>query len=214
MTFKPLSLSDESRPLLPDEDSRVKPLKGFIEDNGIDFQYFTTITYHFKNTNYKSVCSDNKRIRRVLKGFFGHDVKILFFVERHTDNEEKCYGGYHKHLLIHIPEKTWSTPRGGLTRYLEEFNSEYVCTSCFGAGLSKHHKIQILNRVIQRECTNVPNGRFGKTGPVIYLDGVLAYCTKQFCKFMFGKKHLWDEVIDVSNSDIDYTILLKAYGLP
>ena len=63
--------------LLPHELNRVKPLEEQLNSNGIDFKYFTTINYHYRNTNYKNVVKDNERIKKVLKKVFG--VRAYFY---------------------------------------------------------------------------------------------------------------------------------------
>ena len=43
----------ENKVLLPHELNRIKPLEEQLSSNGIEFKYFTTINYHYRNTNYK-----------------------------------------------------------------------------------------------------------------------------------------------------------------
>lgn len=201
----------ENKVLLPHELNRVKPLEEQLNSNGIDFKYFATINYHYRNTNYKNVVKDNERIKKVLKKVFG--VRAYFFIELHTDPEQKLYGGYHKHILIErIKPEQWMQPTSTMTNFMYELNPEMVFATKFGDMPRMTHQIALLNRVLRALCQNIPNGVLGlHTEQVTNVQGVLAYCTKQFNLKKFGKLHRWYEVLDTKNSDCDHAHLLDRY---
>lgn len=203
----------ENKVLLPNELNRVQPLVDHASSNGIEFKYFTTINYHYRNTNYKKVVEDNRRIRFILRKVFGYGIRFYFFIERHTDPEQKCYGGYHKHILIEeIPDHCFVNRTKKLDDIMFDVAPELIFASKFGDPLKACQKIKVLNKVIRSMCKNVPNGLLGlHTEPVTNVEGVLAYCSKQFEMFKFGKLHRWYEVLDARNSDCDFNYMLDRY---
>ena len=201
----------ENKVLLPHELNRIKPLEEQLNSNGIEFKYFTTINYHYRNTNYKNVVKDNERIKKVLKKVFG--VRAFFFIELHTDPEQKCYGGYHKHILIErIKPEQWLHPTRTMNNFMYELNPEMVFATKFGDMPDMKHQQALLNRVLRALCQNIPNGVLGlHTEQVTNVQGVLAYCTKQFNMRKFGKLHRWYEVLDTKNSECDCKLLIDRY---
>ena len=192
----------ENKVLESHEVKRIQPLLQQIGSNGIEFKYFTTINYHYKETNWKKVVQDNARIRYVLRKAFKSNIRIWFFIERHTDSEQKCFGGYHKHILIEdAPDSIWLNPTNTLKTFMTSVNPEMLFASHFGQIPPVDQKIALLNRLIRDLCLKVPNGILGMdTQQITCLEGVLAYCSKQFGMNMFGHPHSWYDVLDTKNS--------------
>ena len=60
-------------------------LSKLIEDCCIEFKYFATIPYRFKQTDLRQVSSDNKGLRRTIRDFYQYPIRTWFFNEVHTD---------------------------------------------------------------------------------------------------------------------------------
>ena len=203
----------ENKVLLPHELNRIQPLQEQASSNGIEFKFFSTVNYHYRNTNHKKVAEDNERIRYVLRKVFGCNIRFFFFIERHTNPEEKCFGGYHKHILIEqIPAQCWHQPTSSLQNFMLKVAPEMVFAGRFNQEPHQHHQNALVTLVVRSLCKNVPNGILGMyTEAVTNTAGALVYCTKQFNMHKFGKLHKWYEVLDTKNSDCDARTLLDRY---
>ena len=176
-------------------------LNTLIEDCGIEFKYFVTIPYRFKQTNLRQVNSDNRGLWRTIRHFYDYPIKIWFFNEVHTDPASKHFGGFHRHLLVEdCSSERWRTPCKRMERFLSEHDAEALFTALSGGIPTDTQKIALLKRVL-RLHSSVPNGMLGvDVKPITELNGVLGYCLKQI-----GKDLSIADVIDLTASDIDLT---------
>ena len=176
-------------------------LNKLIEDCSIEFKYFVTIPYRFKQTDLRQVSSDNKGLRRTIRDFYQYPVRTWFFNEVHTDPDSRHFGGFHRHLLVEdIPSERWRTPSKRMERFLSEHDAEALFTALSGGIPTDTQKVALLKRVL-RLHSSVPNGTLGVVvKPINELNGVLGYCTKQV-----GKDLSIADVIDLTASDMDLT---------
>ena len=176
-------------------------LNKLIEDCRIEFKYFVTIPYRFKQTDLKQVNRDNKGLRRTIRDFYQYPIRTWFFNEVHTDPDSRHFGGFHRHLLVEdIPSERWRTPSKRMERFLSEHDAEALFTALSGGIPTDNQKIALLKRVL-RLHSSVPNGTLGVVvKPIIELNGVLGYCLKQV-----GKDLSIADVVDLTASDMDLT---------
>ena len=176
-------------------------LNKLIEDCSIEFKYFVTIPYRFKQTDLRQVNSDNKGLRRTIRDFYQYPIRTWFFNEVHTDPDSRHFGGFHRHLLVEdIPSERWRTPSKRMERFLSEHDAEALFTALSGGIPTDTQKIALLKRVL-RLHSSVPNGTLGVVvKPITELNGVLGYCLKQA-----GRDLSIADVIDLTASDMDLT---------
>ena len=176
-------------------------LNKLIEDCSIEFRYFVTIPYRFKQTDLRQVQSDNKGLRRTIRDFYQYPVRTWFFNEVHTDPDSRHFGGFHRHLLVEeLPPERWKTPSKRMERFLSEHDAEALFTALSGGIPTDIQKVALLKRVL-RLHPSVPNGMLGVVvKPITELNGVLGYCLKQA-----GRDLSIADVIDLTASDMDLT---------
>ena len=176
-------------------------LNKLIEDCSIEFRYFVTIPYRFKQTDLRQVQSDNKGLRRTIRDFYQYPIRIWFFNEVHTDPDSRHFGGFHRHLLVEdCPPERWRTPSKRMERFLSEHDAEALFNALSGDIPADTQKIALLKRVL-RLHPSVPNGTLGVVvKPITDLNGVLGYCLKQA-----GRDLSIADVIDLTASDMDLT---------
>ena len=176
-------------------------LNKLIEDCSIEFKYFVTIPYRYKQTDLRQVQRDNKGLRRTIRDFYQYPIRTWFFTEMHTDPNSKHFGGFHRHLLVEdIPPERWRTPSRRMERFLSEHDAEALFTALSGGIPTDTKKVALLKRVL-RLHPSVPNGTLGVVvKPITELNGVLGYCLKQA-----GKDISIADVIDLTASDMDLT---------
>jgi len=176
-------------------------LNKLIEDCSIEFKYFVTIPYRFKQTDLRQVHSDNKGLRRTIRYFYQYPIRIWFFNEVHTDPVSRHYGGFHRHLLVEdLPPERWRNPSKRMERFLSEHDAEALFNALSGDIPTDNQKIALLKRVL-RLHPSVPNGTLGVVvKPISDLNGVLGYCLKQA-----GRDLSIADVIDLTASDMDLT---------
>ena len=176
-------------------------LNKLIEDCSIEFKYFVTIPYRFKQTDLRQVQRDNKGLRRTIRDFYQYPIRTWFFNEVHTDPVSRHFGGFHRHLLVEdIPSERWRTPSKRMERFLSEHDAEALFTALSGGIPTDTQKIALLKRVL-RLHSSVPNGTLGVVvKPITELNGVLGYCLKQV-----GKDLSIADVVDLTASDMDLT---------
>ena len=176
-------------------------LNKLIEDCSIEFRYFVTIPYRFKQTDLRQVQSDNKGLRRTIRDFYQYPIRIWFFNEVHTDPDSRHFGGFHRHLLVEdCPPERWRTPSKRMERFLSEHDAEALFNALSGDIPADTQKIALLKRVL-RLHPSVPNGTLGVVvKPIADLNGVLGYCLKQA-----GRDLSIADVIDLTASDMDLT---------
>ena len=176
-------------------------LNKLIEDCSIEFKYFVTIPYRFKQTDLRQVSSDNKGLRRTIRDFYQYPIRTWFFNEVHTDPDSRHFGGFHRHLLVEdCPPERWRTPSKRMERFLAEHDAEALFTALSGGIPTDNQKIALLKRVL-RLHPSVPNGMLGVVvKPITELNGVLGYCLKQA-----GRDLSIADVIDLTASDMDLT---------
>ena len=173
-------------------------LNQLIEDCGIEFKYFVTIPYRFKQTDLRQVQHDNRSLRRTIRNFYEYPIRIWFFNEIHTDPDSRHFMGFHRHLLVEdCPPERWITPSRRMERFLAEQDAEALFTALSGGTPTDTQKIALLKRVL-RLHPSVPNGLLGVDVKLITdLKGVLGYCLKQA-----GKDLSIADVIDLTASDM------------
>ena len=176
-------------------------LNKLIEDCSIEFKYFVTIPYRFKQTDLRQVHCDNRGLRRTIRDFYQYPIRIWFFNEVHTDPVSRHYGGFHRHLLVEdLPPERWKTPSRRMERFLSEHDAEALFTALSGGIPTDNQKIALLKRVL-RLHSSVPNGTLGvDVKPITELKGVLGYCLKQA-----GRDLSIADVVDLTASDMDLT---------
>ena len=176
-------------------------LNKLIEDCSIEFKYFVTIPYRFKQTDLRQVQSDNRGLRRTIRDFYQYPISTWFFNEVHTDPVSRHYGGFHRHLLVEdLPPERWKTPSRRMERFLSEHDAEALFTALSGGIPTDNQKIALLKRVL-RLHSSVPNGTLGvDVKPITELKGVLGYCLKQA-----GRDLSIADVVDLTASDMDLT---------
>ena len=176
-------------------------LNKLIEDCSIEFKYFVTIPYRFKQTDLRQVQRDNRGLRRTIRDFYQYPIRTWFFNEVHTDPDSRHFGGFHRHLLVEdIPSERWRTPSKRMERFLSEHDAEALFTALSGGIPTDNQKIALLKRVL-RLHSSVPNGTLGVVvKPITELNGVLGYCLKQA-----GRDLSIADVIDLTASDMDLT---------
>ena len=174
-------------------------LNKLIEDCSIEFKYFVTIPYRFKQTDLRQVHSDNRGLRRTIRDFYQYQIRTWFFTEMHTDPDSKHFGGFHRHLLVEdIPPERWRTPSKRMERFLSEHDAEALFTALSGGIPTDNQKVVLLKRVL-RLHSSVPNGTLGVVvKPITELNGVLGYCLKQA-----GREISIADVVDLNASDLD-----------
>ena len=170
---------------------------GFYDNLGYKLPY-SEIAKFWDKTEVKRT---NRLIKNMLSEAFGIEC-FWFFIERHTDSEQKCFGGYHKHILIEdAPDSVWLNPTNTLKTFMASVNPEMLFACHFGQIPPVDQKIALLKRLVRDLCLKVPNGMLGMDiQQITNLDGVLAYCSKQFGMNMFGQPHTWYDVLDTKNS--------------
>ena len=174
-------------------------LSNQIEQLGINFKFFCTIPYGYKNTNISRVRSDNRDIKVFLREFYDHPVRIWFFIEQHTDPASNHFQGYHRHLLVEdLPPERWRKVSMPVERDLLSNDPTALFAVRMGGDVTDQQKAGLLKRVLHR-CKSVPAGTLAvDVRPVTDVAGLLDYCTKQ-C----GKQLPATDVFDEDNSDID-----------
>jgi hypothetical protein len=190
----------------------VETLSQQISDNDLEFYWFITLEYHYKNTDLNKVRSDNKRFRYTIRKFFKSNIRMWFFNEKHHTSD-KIKGGYHRHILMEsIPEDCWKTRSNQMDRFLLELDPEIL----FGISLGKVNPTctqekNLLDKVIRGFNNSLPNGKDGVDIRLITKDkggvsGLLEYNTKDSWKY--GERI--EEVIDWENSDcLDIGLLAR-----
>lgn len=176
-------------------------LNKHIKDCNIEFKYFATIPYRYKQTDLRQVQKDNKGLRRTIRDFYQYPIRTWFFNEVHTDPASRHYGGFHRHLLVEDcrPER-WRNPSKRMERFLAEHDAEALFTALSGGIPTDTQKVALLKRVL-RLHSSVPNGTLGVVvKPITELNGVLGYCLKQA-----GRDLSIADVIDLTASDMDLT---------
>ena len=139
-------------------------LNKLIEDCSIEFKYFVTIPYRFKQTDLRQVQSDNRGLRRTIRDFYQYPIRTWFFTEMHTDPDSKHFGGFHRHLLVEdIPPERWRTPSRRMERFLAEHDAEALFTALSGGIPTDTQKVALLKRVLHLHHS-VPNGTLGVVG--------------------------------------------------
>ena len=174
-------------------------LNQLIEDCGIGFKYFVTISYRFKQTDLRQVQRENRSLRRTIRNFYEYPIRIWFFNEIHTDPDSRHFLGFHRHLLVEdCPPDRWKAPSKRMERFLAEQDAEALFTALSGGTPTDNQKIALIKRVL-RLHPSVPNGTLGVVvKPITDLKGVLGYCLKQV-----GKELSIADVIDLTASDIN-----------
>ena len=111
----------------------VETLSQQISDNDLEFYWYITLEYHYKNTDLNKVRSDNKRFRYTIRKFFKSNIRMWFFNERHHTSG-KIKGGYHRHILMEsLPLDCWQTRSRQMDQFLLELDPEIL----FGISLGK-----------------------------------------------------------------------------
>lgn len=178
------------------EKRRVRPLLNEVLERSISFKYFTTIVYHKRKTNYDHVLEDNRVFKHLLRKFFKADLRMMFFIEKHSHPTSKHYLGYHRHILLEdIPSSRWMSPTPRMRKFLEKISPDALYTVSQNSEQSELYKLELINHAI-RICSSVPNGHKGlDVRPIHDIEKLLAYCTKQ-CTNISSL-----DVLDAGNSD-------------
>tara|TARA_Y100000004_G_scaffold131752_1_gene148671 strand:+ start:4011 stop:4652 length:642 start_codon:yes stop_codon:yes gene_type:complete len=184
-----------------------------IHSKGIAIKYLLTCDYFYKQKDYNKVLLDNHYLRRTIRRFYKDDIRMIFFIERHTDPESNHYQGYHRHVLVEdVKPERWLEPTGGMMALMMNLD----VPSAFGMKMkaeapSPEIQQKLLCKAVRDLNRSVPNGYLGTdVRPVTEarggIEGVVEYLTKQVDQF-----HPAYELVDVSNSDIDPKPLVELY---
>ena len=179
-----------------------------IRSYGINFKYWVTINWRYKQLNELQVSKRHKGLRRLLRHFYKEPIRCWFFNEIHTRTASPHCGGFHTHALIEDCSPTrWKHPPQRMERFLQERGSEVLFSALSGDPPSDEEKKSLLTRVL-RLHSDTPNGWNGVDVQMIYdLDGLIGdYCTKQI-----GDDRSIAEVIDVAASDLTFSGI-RDYG--
>ncbi len=176
-----------------------------IYSSEYNFKYFITLDYYYRCSDYNQVLSDNKRLRTSLRRVYKDDIKMIIFVEKHSDPTRKVYGGYHRHILITDASRSrWSEPSNIMSTLLLEIDPASVFGMYDGIQPNEDIKMKMLDKVIRGFNRSVPNGVLGlNIKPITDLNRLVSYCTKQV-----GQYHPPYELVDSTNSDINPAPLL------
>tara|TARA_B100001996_G_scaffold248603_1_gene192661 strand:- start:611 stop:1261 length:651 start_codon:yes stop_codon:yes gene_type:complete len=187
------------------ERKRVQPLLNQVLERSISFKYFITIPYHHKQTNYNKVIDDNRFLKLKIRRFFKEGLRMIFFVEKHTNPSSKHYLGYHRHILLeNIPNEKWISPTPCMKSFLQNISPDALLSCRQNNDQCDLYKEAVLNQVI-RLINSVPNGLKGLDVRSIHdLETLLGYCTKQSGLILPAS-----EAIDIFNSDIDCSEFVK-----
>jgi hypothetical protein len=201
-------------PLNERDKTRIKPLIHQVQENVLEFRYLITIAYWYTNKDYAKCIADAHKTRRVLRDFFKSDIRCWFFVEKHTDPNQKNYGGFHLHALAEDPSDRWENLTERQKHWIGHPKSPTPSEgteALAGVTPSAQQKTDLIRNVVQRlQKKTVAQGSRGVDVREIYdLEPCLAYCSKQFERFL--PSH---EVI-AAPSDIDFRFFLtyKQNGL-
>ena len=186
------------------DECRIKPLLKQIQLSDIKPKFFLSSVYPTR-TSYESVQKHNKEVRRTIRNFYKSDIRMIFFIEKHLDPESQNFLGFHRHVLIEdAPEERWKSPAKRMKEFLLNYEPETYFALTLGNGISEQGKIDLLMKVLNL----VPFLRTNKEAPlhiepIDYLEGVVAYCTKQF-EWVLPSY----EIIDPVSSDVDVSFYL------
>lgn len=191
--------------------TRIQPLLCEVTSNSINLKYLVTIDYWFPMRNYNRVIQDTKEDRKLLRSFFKSDIRLIGFIEKHTNPEHANFGGYHRHYLVsEIPAERWLKPTPRMENWMLNLDPEMVFSVRFGVLPTPQQQMDLVKAVLTKlHSSSVSQGRMGVDVREIYdLEGVLSYCSKQFEHY-----HPSYEVI-APNSDINlkHFIEKKQYG--
>lgn len=154
-----------------------------VSSNRINFKYLVTIDYWYRMTEYNRVVSDCKEDRKLLREFFKSDIRLIGFIEKHTDPEQKNFGGYHRHYLVsEVPTERWLNPTARMEKWMLELNPEMVFSARFGQVPPLEQQMELVKVVLQRlRSKSTAQGSLGVDVREVYeLEGALSYCSKQF----------------------------------
>ena len=189
----------------------VETLSQQIHDNDLEFYWYITLEYHYKNTDLNKVRSDNQRFRYTIRKFFKSNIRMWFFNEKHHTSD-KIKGGYHRHILMEsIPYDCWKTRSNRMDRFLLELNPEILFGINFGTNPTVTQQRDLLEKVIRGFNNTLPNGKDAvDIEPITEekggVSGLLEYNTKDSWKY--GERI--EEVIDWENSDcLDIGLLAR-----
>ena len=173
-----------------------------IRSYGINFKYWVTINWRYKQLNELQVSRRNKGLRRLLRHFYKEPIKCWFFNEIHTNSASPHFGGFHTHAMIEDSSPNrWKNPPQRMQSLLQAQASEDLYRAISGDPPSDEEKKSLLTRVLRLQ-ENVPNGWNGVDVQMIYdLDGLIGdYCIKQI-----GQDRSIADVIDFAASDMTFS---------
>ena len=178
---------------------RIRPLFNQVLERSISFKYFITIVYHRHQSNYQHVVQDNRVLKLRIRRFFKEGLRMIFFIEKHTNPSGNHYLGYHRHILLeNIPDSKWISPTSCMQSFLQKISPDALLTCRQNNDQSELYKVALLTQVI-RLTNSVPNGSKGlDVRPIHDIEKLLGYCTKQVGVYLPPS-----DAIDLINSDID-----------
>ena len=184
--------------------NRISPLIKELQD--LSFKYFITIPYYHKEIEQEKVVQDNKRLRFAIRNIYKSNIRMWFFIEKHTKETENNYGGFHRHILIEdVATEDWNNLPDSLEKVILDVAPDALFAINFSNEPTEEQKIKILKRVC-RFCKSVPNGNDGlDIRPIHNVEKLIGYCTKQV-----KSEEQSYEVIDNDNSDLDNQVLANS----
>ena len=184
-----------------------------IQNKGIEIKYFLTCDYYYKQKDYNKVLLDNRYLRKTIRKFYKDNIRMIFFIEKHTDPESNHLGGYHRHVLLEdVKPERWLEPTGGMMALMMNLDIQTAFGMKMKAGAPTEEMQEKLLCKATRDLNRaVPNGYLGSDVRRVTearggITGVIKYLTKQLDQF-----HPAYELVDVSNSDIDAHPLVGLY---
>ena len=190
------------KPLRPYQLLRIQPLLDQIHSQGMDFKYFLTHAYPYKNVYWKKTVSNNSRIKQILRKFAKYDLKCLFFIEKHKEGQRR--GGYHVHVLLEDPYKYASMKPSRIVRSV--LNQTY---SDVASNNNYDFKDRLIRNALVKHVQSVADYEDSiRILPIGELDQRVSYCTKQFWTNSMEPS----DVVDFKISNIDANIIRRSWN--
>ena len=123
-----------------------------INKSGIEYKYFISIDYHYKQKDYNRVIEDNHFLRKKLRTFFKADLHMITFIEKHRKETSKNRDGYHRHMMLEkIPDECWKDPSNSMMTFMLKLNDE----AAIGIRMGQHPPKETKEQFIPKVCRDL-----------------------------------------------------------
>ena len=130
-----------------------------IELSGIEYYYFLTADYYFKQKDYNRVIKDNHRPRKILRKFFKSDLHVIIVIEKHT-RKTLSLSCYHRHVIL----KKFLMNVGRITNSMMNFMLNLNEEAAFGMKMGQVPPVEIQNKFIAKVCRDLNQSILTDTG--------------------------------------------------